>query len=153
MIRACPGCGRPFNRPQAKRCLDCAYRRRLDLNRAARHRTIADGECQRCGSGRGEDGTAHHCRPCADAANRVRAARRTRLIEAGRCGVCGYLPKPGQHKCERCAGVVAKAQKARWTVRQSLLQSLRAERAEVEAVLGRQVAAGEMARAVVAELR
>ncbi len=113
MIRACPDCLRPFDRPLAKRCLDCAWRRRMALNVAARNRTIEAGKCQRCGSSRGEDGTAHYCRTCADATNAEHVARRSRLHQAGLCGVCGYQARPGRKRCVQCAKVDATAQARR----------------------------------------
>lgn len=113
MIRACPGCGNPLNRPLAKRCLDCAWKRRLELNLAVRRKAIASGKCQRCGSQRGENGTAHYCRACADAVNAEHVARRARLLEAGLCGVCGYQARPGRKRCERCARIDAAGQRRR----------------------------------------
>jgi hypothetical protein len=115
MIPACHDCGRPIagRLPRVKRCLDCAWKRRLATNRATRHRTIAAGECQRCGSSRGENGTAHHCRPCAVVVNATHVARRAWLQFNGKCGVCGFQAQPGRRKCERCAKIDARAQARR----------------------------------------
>jgi hypothetical protein len=45
---------------------------------------VADGGCRNCGKVRGPDGTAHHCRTCAEKHN----ARRRKTARRHECGLC-----------------------------------------------------------------